>query len=138
MKVYIDTNVLIDYLYYARPNHVEAVTIFTLFKKGLFEASVSAQSVIDASYVYMNKEKLPRELFLRAIREMLLYVKIPSIDVDNIRFALSSSITDFEDAAQIGCAMAARCNLIISSDRKMKNNGLIKVFTPEEFLAKVF
>ena len=138
MRVYIDTNLLIDFLFYERSNHAEALTLFTFFKKGLFDAVLSTQSIIDASYVYMDREKRPRDLFLLSIKGLLQFVRVLSVDVDNIRFALESPVTDFEDAAQIDCAMAARCNLIISSDRKMKNNGLIEVFTPAEFLEKVF
>ena len=47
MKVYLDTNILMDLLFSTRPHHEDAEFIFEMAKQRLIEAFVSTQSIID-------------------------------------------------------------------------------------------
>ena len=99
---------------------------------------MSTQSIIDASYVILRREKLPIVVFKRLLTDLLKTATPVSINANDIGEAIASQMSDFEDAAQIACAVNSGCNVVISSDRKLKDNGQIQVLTPTEFLSKVF
>ena len=138
MKVYFDTNVLLDILMESRQNHVDSATILQVAAKGKIELVISAQSIIDASYVFSQKEKLPQEGFNDAIRYIVSVATIVAIDDYCIKCALRSDSSDFEDAAQVACASRAECDIVVSSDKKIKHFSSIPVYTPGEFCNLLF
>lgn len=138
MKIFFDTNVLIDIMLDYRQNHSASLAVSKIALKGGITAAMSTQSIIDASYVILQKEKLPIVVFKRLLTNLLKAASPLSIDANDINEAMDNPMADFEDAAQIACAVNSGCNVIISSDRKLKGNGFIPVLTPAEFLLKVF
>ena len=138
MIIFLDTNVLLDVFMNSRPCHKDSSFIIDMAEKGDVDAVVSTQSIVDAAYVYLQKSKLPLTQFELSVWELLSRVKATSVSEENIKSALLSHMEDFEDSAQIDCALDAKCDAIISSDKKMKDNGRIAVFSPAEFLSEVF
>ena len=138
MKIFLDTNVLIDMMLDYRQSHAESQAVSEIARKGGVAAAMSTQSIIDASYVILRREKLPIVVFKRLLTDLLKTATPVSINANDIGEAIASQMSDFEDAAQIACAVNSGCNVVISSDRKLKDNGQIQVLTPAEFLSKVF
>ena len=138
MKVFLDTNVLLDVLMESREHHVDSATILRVAEKGVVQAVLSAQSIIDAAYVFSQKEELPIGRFKNAIKLILGIITVTSISENSIKIAIRSDIADFEDAAQIGCAGEAECDVIISSDKKWKQYTDIPIYTPKEFCEFIF
>lgn len=138
MRIYLDTNVLIDILSEQRPNHDYAVTLLQVIRKSPLTACLSTQSVIDASYVFTQSGKAPLEAFKTAISVVSSIIDIVSIGKDDIAAADNSSIRDYEDAAQISCALNNRCDAIISSDRKFKGYTQLPTYSPQEFYTLLF
>ena len=138
MKAFLDTNVLLDILMESRENNVDSATILNVAEHGYICAVVSTQSILDSYYVFTRAEKQPLESFKTSLKDILSVVSVASIDENNLKAAISSSNEDFEDASQIDCALAAGCDCIISSDRKMKRDSTLIVYTPKEFCDKVF
>ena len=138
MIIFLDTNVLLDVFMNSRPCHKDSSFIIDMAEKGDVDAVVSTQSIIDAAYVYLQKSTLPLTQFELSVWELLSRVKATSVSEENIKSALLSHMEDFEDSAQIDCALDAKCDAIISSDKKMKDNGRIAIYSPSEFLSKVF
>lgn len=138
MKIFLDTNVLIDMMLDYRQCHAESQAVSEIARKGGVAAAMSTQSIIDASYVILRREKLPIVVFKRLLTDLLKTATPVSINANDIGEAIASQMSDFEDAAQIACAVNSGCNVVISSDRKLKDNGQIQVLTPAEFLSKVF
>ena len=138
MKVFLDTNILIDIMVDYRENHAVSLAVCRIARKGGFTAAVSTQSVIDASYVILHREKLPIMVFKRLLLDLLKTATPYGIGPIDINEAIESPISDFEDAAQIACAVNSGCSVMVSSDRKLKDNGRIPVLTPSEFLSRVF
>ncbi|MBR1489690.1 MAG: PIN domain-containing protein [Bacteroidales bacterium] len=138
MRVYLDTNVLLDVLMNSREHHVDSATILRVAEKGALQAVLSTQSIIDASYVFSQKEKLPIAQFKNAIKLVLGIVTVTSISENSIKTAIRSDIADFEDAAQLDCAGEAECDVVISSDKKWKHYTDIPIYTPKEFCELIF
>lgn len=138
MKLFLDTNVLLDILMESRPANYDSSTILQMVENGAVEAVLTTQSIIDASYVYTQQPKNPLGSFKDSIKYILSTVTVSQIDENNIKSAIRDSNDDFEDAVQIDCAIDAGCDSIISSDRKMKEKSRVPVYTPKEFCDLVF
>lgn len=138
MKVFLDTNVLLDIMTETRNNYIDSTSILRVADAGYIEAVISTQSILDAYYVAVDMAKTPLEVFKSSLNEILAAVDVVSIDRTNINAAIDSSNEDFEDAAQVACAEVAGCDFIISSDRKMKRNSSITVYTPGELCSIIF
>jgi len=138
MKVFLDTNIVLDVLNESRDNNVDSASILQVADAGYLEAVISTQSILDSYYVSVDVTKTPLDVFKAALNEILKVVEVVSIDKNDIRSALHGSNQDFEDASQISCADSAGCDCIISSDRKMKRDSPITVYTPGEFCSMIF
>ena len=138
MKVFLDTNVLLDIMTETRNNYIDSTFILRVADAGYIEAVISTQSILDAYYVAVDMAKTPLEVFKSSLNEILAAVDVVSIDRTNINAAIDSSNEDFEDAAQVACAEVAGCDYIISSDRKMKRDSSITVYTPGELCSIIF
>ena len=138
MRVYLDTNILLDILMESRVSHTDSSTILRMAEKDCIEAILSTQSIIDAAYVFYAQGKAPLVLFKDAVKLILSHVNVTQINENDIKSAIRSSNKDFEDAAQIACALSAGCDAIISSDKKMKGASSIPVFSAREFCSLVF
>ena len=138
MKVFLDTNVLLDIMTETRNNYIDSTSILRVADAGYIEAVISTESIQDAYYVAVDMAKTPLEVFKSSLNEILAAVDVVSIDRTNINAAIDSSNEDFEDAAQVACAEVAGCDFIISSDRKMKRDSSITVYTPGELCSIIF
>ena len=138
MKTYLDTNILLDIMKESRENHVDSATIFNLAKQGYLEVVISSQSILDAYYVYSISGKRPLNEFKDFLTSVMSVVSIATITGSNLMAAIRSTNNDFEDACQIECALASGCNSIISSDKQLKRESSLTVYTPKEFCDKVF
>lgn len=62
MKLFLDTNVLLDILMDSRPSHLESAMILGLGEKGVAQIVITTQSIVDAAYVFTQKEKSSLDL----------------------------------------------------------------------------
>ena len=138
MKLFLDTNVLLDVMCENRENHVDSAAILKLAKDGYEEVIVSSQSILDTYYLFSVSQKRPLEEFKVFLGTLLSTVTLASIGEENLKEAIRSSNRDFEDAAQIACAVSCGCDCIISSDVKMKRDSQVRVYTPKEFCDQIF
>lgn len=138
MKLFLDTNVLLDVLMENRPNHMDSATILRIVEKGVATAVITTQSIIDASYVYSQREKQSLKQFIKAIDTIMDIVEVEAITGKNITAAMRMPFNDFEDAAQIACSEMAGCDIIITSDHKFREYTFAPVYTPKSFCKEVF
>lgn len=136
MKVFLDTNVLLDFIIPCRERHPHALKLLTLVKRGIFKAAATTQSIIDVSYIL---SKVGKDIdFKESLNGLMPYIELIPVSGDDIAWAVTSHIRDFEDAAQFASATSNYCSVIISSDEKFKTYSRMWTFSPEEFLDYVF
>lgn len=139
MKVFLDTNVLLDILIESRPNHLDSTMILRAAEKGAITALLSTQSIIDASYVYTQAGKKPLDRFLAAIELIIGIVEVVPISENDIKAAVRSPFfDDFEDSAQLACSETSGCDVIVTSDRKFRYYSFAPVYTPKGFCDEIF
>ncbi|XDD52983.1 type II toxin-antitoxin system VapC family toxin [Leptospira sp. WS4.C2] len=131
-NVYLDSDVIIDYLYAREPFFQESVELISLIENKKIKGYISSLIIWNIFYIlakYTN-EKSARAL----IKEFKTIIEIIPIDEKIIDLALNSSIKDFEDSIQYFAAKSKKIKYIITRNKKDYPNGEIKPLSPKEFL----
>ncbi len=137
-KVFIDTNVLVDYLVPSAERHEQAVDVFSLILSSSIEAAFSTQSILDAAYIGRRYPDFSQKAFREISRTLLDRTNTDGIDTFNLRVALKDEHPDLKDNAQIAFAYDQCCDVLLTNDRKLLSRDVpspMKVMTPEEFLS---
>ncbi|EOQ87262.1 PIN domain protein [Leptospira yanagawae serovar Saopaulo str. Sao Paulo = ATCC 700523] len=132
-NVYLDSDVIIDYLYAREPFFQESVELISLIENKKIKGYISSLIIWNIFYIlakYTN-QKSARAL----IKEFKTIIEIIPIDEKIIDLGLDSSIKDFEDSIQYFAAKSKKIKYIITRNKKDYPNGEIKPLSPKEFLA---
>ena len=134
MKVFLDTNVLLDFFVEDRPASKEALEIFKGIKHGIWEATTSANSITDCLYVLEVSYKITNAPDL--ILAVIDLFDICQTSQRMIKAALTSDFIDKEDAIQHFTAISAKAEIMITNDLKGFAKSDIPVLTPYQFIKK--
>ena len=97
-RVFFDTNVLVDVLVGAiRPSYIPSLRLFEAASKGIFEAFITTQSIIDAEFISNRSPGSKNPDFHKKMLYILSFVNVTQIDGLSIREALKNPTGDFED-----------------------------------------
>lgn len=134
MRIFLDTNVLLDFFVEDRPASLETLEIFKGMKEELWQAVTSAISITDCLYVLEVSYKISNapDLILAVID---LFEICPS-SRQMIKDALNSDFLDKEDAIQYFTAVSSKAELIITNDTKGFAKSEIPVLTPYQFVTQ--
>lgn len=136
-RVFIDTNVLIDYLGHRESFYVEAAVIFSLAKNKKIQLLVSSLSIVTASYVLKRHYSTNHELIIEDFKRLIELCHITTIDVSTIMSAVDSAFKDFEDAVQHFSALSASADVIVTRNEVDFKESLKPVMSPTAFLSSI-
>ena len=133
MKLFLDTNIVIDVIANRKPFVEDSRIILNLCETGQAEGIISTLTLCTISYV-LRKFATPGMMRtkLRDLRNILTPI---DLSVSLLDKAIASSITDFEDAVQFYTAAYSDADVIITRNIKHFPQDNIPVLTPTEFLA---
>lgn len=135
MRVFFDTNVIIDTLIEGRPSSEASILIADLTKLNQYRISISTLSIADT--VYSCRKHFGWRELLAHIDELRHRWRVLSLNEYNIYDALKSDCPDFEDAMQISIA-EGDCDVIVTNNVKhFKGYTALEVCTPQEFLDRI-
>ena len=100
MKVLIDTCVVVDFLQQRQPFAESALKVFMLAGSGEINGYITAKSVTDIYYLIhriTHSDSVTRE----TLEKLFSIVEILDTTANDICLALSSTISDYEDAVMI-------------------------------------
>ena len=141
LKVYLDTNVLLDIIStIERPSVKASLIIYEAVRNDKMEAVLSTQSILDAAYILSKEDGYTSELFTRQILYLLNHLNVRSIDSAHLREALILPSGDLENNAQYALADSEGCDILVTSDRSFRRDRTstsLPVFTPEELVARM-
>ena len=132
-KIFIDTNILIDYLA-SRHDYVTASTIVTLAKEGHFRLLVSSLSFATASYIMNAHHKKSNAEIVAMFAQFVKMCNVTPVDSLIIDEAIASRFPDFEDAMQYYSAIREGADAIITRNSDDFVGSSIPVFNPHSFL----
>ena len=133
MNVFLDTNVVLDFILKREGFAKEAAILFDLGEREKIELSLSSLSLNNIDYVVSkvaSKEK-SREIIIK----LLSLVTILPVGRSTIEKAAICEFKDFEDAVQNYCAEEAGLKHIITRNVKDYKKSDLSIQTPKEFLA---
>ncbi len=133
MKVFLDINIVLDFLLKRPPFDDEAMDIFKLLYKKEIDGYLSSVSYSQIGYFLQKSVSKPAaKEILRDLNKLLT-----TVTVDNrvIEEALDSEIKDFEDAIQYASALSvSNLHCMITRDKKDFKSSQIIIQSPKEFI----
>ena len=135
MKVFVDTNVLLDVLARREPFYSDAARIWSLAERGRIKALVSVISFNNVYYVVRrasNRKSAERSLHLmRGV-----FTPVP-LSVQILNQAIDAGYGDFEDAIQFHSAIYAAADCLVTRDGDHFPATNLPVISPAAFLASL-
>lgn len=131
-KVFVDTNIILDWLGNRVPFFIHAKKLFQKAENGELEILISTMSYISTEYILrkqIGKEK--SRLALAGIRQIS---RVCSSGEQEIDLTLISSMRDFEDAFQYYSALNNDAEVIITRNPKDFSDSVLPVMSAEAYL----
>ena len=135
MNVFLDTNVIIDFMGERKGFFASASTIFSLIEDRTIHASVSALTIINCAYIL--KKAFSQEVMLDKVDILCQLLDVMPINKSQLQNAISMKPRDYEDAVQYLSALPYHPDVIITRDKKGFSDFNIPLMTPDEFISRV-
>lgn len=134
-RLFIDTNIMLDFLGERKPFYEPIAKLATLADIGKIIMVVSPISFATVNY-FLAKSETP-EIAKEKLRKFKIISEICNLDEHTIEKGLNSSFRDFEDALHYFSAVDSNCEIIITRNGKDFKKSLIPVMTAEEYLISI-
>lgn len=134
-RLFIDTNIMLDFLGERDPFYEPIAKLATLADKGKVIMVVSPISFATVNY-FLTKNETP-EIAKEKLRKFKIISEICKLDEHIIEKGLNSAFKDFEDSLQYFSAIDSDCEIIISRNGKDFKKSLIPVMTAAEYLNRI-
>lgn len=131
-KVFVDTNIILDWLGKREPFFKYAKELFLKGEKKEIEVLVSTISFINTQYIL--RKQIGKEKANQTLAAMRTICTVCSSGEKEIDLALVSSFTDFEDAFQYYSALNNVAKVIITRNPKNFASSEIPIMSAEEYL----
>ena len=133
-RIFLDTNVVLDYLMERGDFYKDSEYIFQAAYNNEVELCLSALSFSNIAYI--TRKKFPKDELYELLAELRKMVTCTAVDDHAVDAALTKKAKDFEDALQYFSAVQAGADCIVTRNIKDFDFSTIKVLTPNEFLAQ--
>ncbi|SMO69433.1 type II toxin-antitoxin system VapC family toxin [Solitalea koreensis] len=134
--IFLDTNVLIDFLADRKPFSEEAAKLFNYsFQKKvtIYVATVSYNNIY-----YILRQSCAHSKTIKILAELQEWTESVDLSKDVIRKALKSDFKDFEDAIQYNCAKTLnKIDCLVTRDTKDFKTSSLPILTPKEAVTMI-
>jgi predicted nucleic acid-binding protein len=131
-RVFVDTNIALDYLTQRKPFNKPASELFSLVDRGYIIIYISSLSFMTIHYHLLGL--MEKREALRVVRDFRIGVTLLPVSGRTIDMALASDFKDFEDAVQYHCAKLENMSVLLTRNVKDYVTAKIPVMTIEDFL----
>jgi hypothetical protein len=132
-NLFIDTDIIIDFLTDRKPYSREAAIIFTLIDQKKLIGYASSLTFSNLYYVLRKIE--PHKKVLAKLDSISRILTVLNVGDQNIRDAIESGFPDFEDSIQYFCSLdCKKVEVIITRNTKDYKKSNLPVMTPGDFL----
>jgi predicted nucleic acid-binding protein len=131
--IFMDTNVVIDFLADRRPFSIDAARIFNLAANDNVRIYISAVSYNNIYYVL--RQSLSNQATIKLLQDLEDLSEIVNVTGDIIRKSLITDFKDYEDAIQYYSALSIpEIDFIVTRNTKDFKKSSIPVLQPDEAL----
>lgn len=135
MRLFLDTNVMLDLLCERKPHYDSVAKIIMLKENDEIQLTVSSLSFVTCHYV-MSK-LADKKAVSEVLKKFRIVCEVADVDESNIDKSLFSKFSDFEDAVQYYSALKSKSDIIITRNAKDFSSSEIPVLSAEEFLSSI-
>jgi predicted nucleic acid-binding protein len=129
--IFLDTNVIIDFLADRRPFSLTAAEIFNASLSGYVNIYISSVSYNNIYYIL--RQSLSHNETLKLLEALSEMTEIVDVTKTVIKKSLKSEFKDFEDAIQYNCALTvSKLDFIVTRDSKDFKKSTLPVMNPQE------
>lgn len=133
MRALIDTCIVIDALQSREPFCREAQEIFLAIANKQFTGFLTAKSVTDIYYLTHRHTHSDKETRIVLSKLFSLFELLDTAGMD-CRKAISSDISDYEDAVMVESALRANMDCIVTRNIKDYTKSLVSIYATADFL----
>lgn len=131
-KVFLDTNVVIDFYHRRQPFFAESQAIIQMAFDKQITMLVSATTIINA--FYLLRKYYDADTLYDKMRSLFLLANVSDVTSEILAGALAEQWKDFEDCVQYLSATNIEADVIVTRNVKDYVSTSIPVLTPTEFL----
>ena len=131
MRVYIDTNILIDFVCRRDIFFEPAKALFAMGYIGQIKLITSSVSILNAVYI---GRKYGSTQIKSKLESLSSFVEIADLTSDIVISELTSDWKDYEDAVQHRSAIKINADCIVTRNKSDFSLSSLLVYTPEEFM----
>lgn len=135
MNVFLDTNVVIDFMGERDGFFENAATIFSMIEDGFIQASVSSLTIVNCAYIL--KKAFSSDIMYSKIESLCKILDVTPIEKAHLQNAIALKPYDYEDAVQYLSSQNNQPDVIITRDKRGFQEFGIRVMSPAEFVSEV-
>ena len=129
--VFMDTNIVIDFLADRKPFSLDAAKLFELSVRGIIKIHISAISYNNIYYIL--RRSLTNNATIKLLDELSELSEITDVTKAIIKQSLKTDFKDYEDAIQYYSALSiSKIDCIITRNLKDFKRSNLPVLTPSE------
>lgn len=134
MRVLIDTNVILDIFLKREPFFTDSYNAMNMAINDGTECFISASAVTDIFYL-LRKGLGSADLARECLNRLIKLVDFADVTAENVIMAMSSEMSDFEDALVSAVAVSYSVDYIVTRNIKDFAKSTVEAVTPTDFLA---
>jgi predicted nucleic acid-binding protein len=134
MKVFLDTNIVLDILERRQPHFLQSRDVLQCCQDQSFPVFIAWHSLANAFYIY--GKKVGTSLAEEALREMLDVITVATVGHAEARRAFTLGFNDLEDGLQAVAAEACGADWIITRNAPDYTCSPIPAIVPADFLLR--
>lgn len=132
--LWLDSDVLLDWLCDRQPWNVHAETLLSRAIDGNWQVFTSPLAL--ANVFYIHRKHAGSAAALNALKLLTEFIQIATLDGAHVRKALATDHPDFEDQLQIACAAGVpELSAIITRNLSDYSNASVPAMSAEQWLA---
>ena len=131
----VDTDVLIDVALSRKPFFIHSSVVIDLLRERGEALFVAWHTVSNLFYNVQRQRNA--DFARRVVADLMTYAQVAGTGTDDLRFALSLPMDDFEDAMQVAAARACEAEFIVTRNEGDFAVSPIPVLSPADALAEL-
>ena len=132
MRIFFDTNVILDILMRREPFFQDSARVVYLCETGVHVGGLTTLSACNIAYA--TRKQLGAKQTIHILRSLFDVVEPIATSVSSLRQSLLNPSTDFEDAIQARCADEWNADVIVTRDKAGFASATTRILSPSEFL----
>lgn len=134
MRVFVDTNVLLDFICRREPFFESAKGIFAACFLKKIDIVISSLSIVNSIYI---GRKYGSEILKAKLLSLSDFYTVADLHAETVLKTLRSDWADYEDALQYVAAKEHNADCIVTRNTKDFEKSEISVYLPEEILERL-